>query len=591
MGLNLFIYTSGINDTIKIMFGKIFSKKNILVLIILVASFLRLFQINKVPVSLFGDELDLGYQAYSILKTGKDYDGIFLPLHFRSLAEWRTPLYLYSAVPTVAIFGISPLGVRLPAAIFGILSILSLYLLIKEITDNENLALVSAALLTFSPWHIQYSRAGFEVTELLFLLILALYYFLKSIKNKGKGLWLSSLLFALTPWVYSTAKFFVPLLLVFLLIAWWKEIMSFSKKTLFKAAIVLLIVGGPIAYSTLFGGGTQRFGYISIFTDPVTEAEVGVARQNDARVRGEKGEGLTPTIIDRAIHNKFTFWGEGIISNYIQSFSTNFLFVKGDINLRHSIGLGEFYRIEFPILLLGIILFFTSKIDKKYKSLIIFWIFAGVLPAAITREGGQHATRLIIILPPLIFLVAYGIYESVKRLKGIKRLLFIIIYLLLFLFSFFLYQHDYWFHYPWKSERWWHAGYEEGIKTIKELEKDYDRVVVSTANEPPWIFFAGWYEYPPDKWQKEFPIDNVVKLEGFGDVSHIDKFYFGSPSGSVYEWGKVIDNKTLYLASEKEVRVNLIMEPERTPGDLSLIKAIAYPSGEPAFYLFTGKSE
>src|SRR4030043_2230661 len=104
-----------------------------LIAIILVAFFLRFWKIDKVPVSLFGDELDVGYQAYSILKTGRDYYGNLMPMHFHSLAEWRTPIYLYSAVPTVAIFGISPLGVRLPAAIFGILGIYVLYLLVREI--------------------------------------------------------------------------------------------------------------------------------------------------------------------------------------------------------------------------------------------------------------------------------------------------------------------------------------------------------------------------------------------------------------------------------------------------------------------------
>src|SRR3989344_5610124 len=87
-------------------------KSKILLAIILVAAaFLRLWKLAEVPVSLFGDELDVGYHAYSILKTGRDYSGNFMPLHFHSLAEWRTPFYLYSSVPTVAIFGISALGV------------------------------------------------------------------------------------------------------------------------------------------------------------------------------------------------------------------------------------------------------------------------------------------------------------------------------------------------------------------------------------------------------------------------------------------------------------------------------------------------
>jgi len=137
--------------------------KLLLILILLLASFLRLWRLGDVPVSLFGDELDVGYHAYSILKTGRDYHGNLLPFHFQSLAEYRTPLFLYSAVPTVGLFGISALGVRLPAAIFGILGVYALYMLVNEITKSKKLALASSFVLTMSPWHIQYSRAAFEV--------------------------------------------------------------------------------------------------------------------------------------------------------------------------------------------------------------------------------------------------------------------------------------------------------------------------------------------------------------------------------------------------------------------------------------------
>ena len=159
----------------------------------------------------------------------------------------------------------------------------------------------------------------------------------------------------------------------------------------------------------------------------------------------------------------------------------------------------------------------------------------------------------------------------------------------IFFISFIFYQHNYWVHYTWDSERWWHAGFKEAIQGVKEIDKDYEKIVISTRSEPPWIFFAAWYQYSPALWQKNFPIGNDVTLSGFGKISHIDKFYFGSPEGGLYDWGKVIDSKTLYMASAKEVNINLIMEPERTPSDLKLIKSIAYPSGEPAFYLFTKK--
>ena len=560
-------------------------KNKLLVFVLILTVFLRLWRISDVPPSLFADELDVGYQAYSILKTGRDYYGNFMPIHFHSLAEWRTPLYLYSAVPTVMLFGISPLGVRLPAAIFGILSVFIFYLLVKQITNHQSLATIASAVLTFSPWHIQYSRAGFEVTLLLFLLLLGLWLFFKSLQN-GKWLWLSAVCLALTPWVYSTAKLFTPLLLVFLFLLWRKKILKLSKKYLIFTALSLILVGMPVVYSTLFGGGAQRFGYVSIFTDPTSGSEVGTAREIDARMRGEEGVGLSPKLLDRLIHNKYTFWGKNILNNYFRSFSTDFLFVKGDINPRHSIGTGEFYKIESIALILGLIFFLTGRRDIRIKFLIVFWILAGAVPAAITRDGGNHATRLILILPPLILLIAYG----VKELLAISKL-GIFIYLLIWLLGIGSYLHNYYVHYPWESERWWHYGYEESIKTIKLIEKDYDKVVITTASEPPWIFFAGWYEYPPDKWQREFPIGNDKELAGFGKISNIDKYYFGSIGSDkgIEGLGHIIDSKTLYLAAANEIKKNLILEPNAIPENIKMIKAIAYPSGEPAFYLFTGK--
>jgi len=560
------------------------NKKYILIAILVVAAFLRLYKLESVPVSMFGDELDVGYHAYSILKTGKDYSGNAWPLHFQSLAEWRTPLYLYSAVPTVALFGISPLSVRLPAAIFGLLGVYALYLFVNEATKNEKLALISTAILAFSPWHIQYSRAAFEVTQMLFFLLMGLYLFYKSLDN-GKFLWLSVASFLLMPWDYSTAKIYTPFFLLLLFVLYFKKIIKYDKKYLIRTVIAGLLLGGPLVFNIFFGGGAQRFGYVSVFSDPTTETTIGVARENDAHVRGETGSGLSPTIIDRIFHNKFELWGAKILNNYFQPFSADFLFNNGDPNLRHSIqGMGEFYKVEALILLIGFAYLLLGKEDKKFRWLLIGMLLLGPIPAALTRDGGNHATRLILLLPVFVVLMAFGF----NRLS--KNNIYLWGYLGLFAINFVIYQHLFWAHNPWYSERWWHYGWREAVQSIKVIDQQYQKVVITSADEPPWIFFAAQYEYPPDIWHTEYPIGNDIVLDGFGKISHTGKFYFGTPEGGLYDWGKVLDDKTLYLASAKEVNVNLIAEPERTPNDIKVLKSIAYPSGEPAFYLITGIS-
>ena len=562
---------------------KEFKISNLLIILILViASILRLWNISKVPVSLFSDELDIGYQAYSIIKTGKDYMGNPWPLAFQSYADARTPLYIYSAIPSVYFFGITPLGVRFPAILFGVLGILALYLLISEISDRR-IAIIAAILLSLSPWHIQYSRAAFEVTELLFFLLIGLYFFFRADRRKNL-FWLSSLSFALTPWIYNTAKFFTPMLLIFLFLVWRKKILEIRKKD-FWVGIMILILSGTLAFSTTFlGDGIKRFGYISIFSDPTATTEVRDKRLYDAQFRQTYGGNVLSKVASRIVHNRGVFLIQKISDNYLSSFSTDLLFTRGDLNLRHSIeGVGQLYKTEAIVLLLGIISFFSFFKNKKIKLLIGFWMIFGVIPAAITQGGGGHATRLIIILPPLVFLAAYGLVEGTKIFNSGIRLSLISLFSISLLFEFFLYQHTYWIHNPWYSERSWHAGYKEVVQYIKSQEVGYDKIIITNSLDDPKIFFASYYPIDPEVWQGGLEKEYV---SGFGELSHLEKFYFGQVDGTIGLAGLagLIGEKVLYVAAQREIKDNLIMDPQKTPPGLTLVKAIPYPSGEPAFY-------
>jgi len=566
--------------------GTISKKTKLILLIVLVVSaLLRLWGVDRVPVSLFSDELDVGYQAYSILKTGKDYFGNSWPIHLQSYADYRVPLYIYSSLPTVATFGITPWGVRLPAAFFGILGVWGIFLLIREISGKTSLGLISALLLALSPWHIQYSRAAFEVTMLLAFLLFGLYFFFKSL-NKPQFLWLSVALLVLTPWIYNTATLFIPLLILFIFLVWKKQILKTPRPQLIKAAVVGLVVGLPIVYSIVFGGAVKRAGYLSVFTDPTTKSEIDYSILYDAQVRKVYGGGMASRILARLVHNRFTFWGSRVANNYVSSLGAEFLFLKGDPNLRHSIeGMGQFYKIEIIPLLLGVMFFFTRFKDKKVKLLVLFWILAGILPSAITRDGGNHATRLILILPPLVFLISYGLVEGISGLRGKISVLIPIAYALLLLVSLGFYEHNYWIHNIWYSERSWQAGYKEAIETIREKQQEYEKIVITNANDDPRIFFASYYPADPGEWQKGL---RKEKVSGFGELEHFGNFYFGQVDGKVGVAGLAdyLDDDTLYVASSREVSGNLAMEPQKIPKGLRLIKPIFYPSGEPAFYAF-----
>ena len=114
--------------------------KIILTVILLFAFLSRIVLIQSSPPALYIDEIDVGYQAYSILKTGKDYFGNNLPIAIHSFADYRAPLLIYLDIPFVAILGLNSLAVRLPSMIFGTLSIFAFYLLFHGRCALERLA-------------------------------------------------------------------------------------------------------------------------------------------------------------------------------------------------------------------------------------------------------------------------------------------------------------------------------------------------------------------------------------------------------------------------------------------------------------------
>ena len=135
----------------------------ILFLIILFGAFLRLFDLGKNPPGLYWDEVSLGWNAYSILKTGMDEHGRFFPLDtFYAFGDYKPPAYVYASVPTIALFGLNEFAVRLPSALAGIGLILVTYFLTEELFNRKAISLLSAFLISISPWSITLSRVAFE---------------------------------------------------------------------------------------------------------------------------------------------------------------------------------------------------------------------------------------------------------------------------------------------------------------------------------------------------------------------------------------------------------------------------------------------
>lgn len=507
-----------------------FDRKLILIIGLLVISFfIRIYKIDN--LSLFGDEIDVGYQAYSLLNTGKDYKGNFLPTYIQSLSESRAPLLIYTSIPGIKLFGLTEFGVRITPVIFGVLSIYLLYKLIFFLSSSFSLAFFSSLVMSLSPWHFHYSRTSFEVTLLLSLILFGVYLFQKFIQSsKAHYLYLAIISFGLTFYTYNTANIFVPLLVVFLILTNFKKVFSIKpKKIIISFGLTILLIT-PIFLQIISGRAANRFGLISIFNDPKTISQIVDRRTSFSATNPNK---------ERFFYNKITMWTTTFFQNYLEAFSPLILFNKGDItNIRHNIPqFGLLFLSFVPLIFIGLI----QSPKNKFRQLMFYWLIISPIASSLTTQGGHHPTRLFIMIPPLVYFVAQGILALSSSKVFSKLLLIIISFTLIYEISF--YYHEYFYRYPKDSFEYWNYGYKE---LIQSTPNNYQNLYVSNSKYNsllPFVFYQKILINPlQDVSQKNVIfnyngfslINNIYFIDNWGDHDVLNQINKNSQSNDTY---------------------------------------------------------
>ena len=482
----------------------------LLTLILVLAAFLRLYQLNSFPPALFSDEVDAGYQAMVFNHYGTDYFGNMFPVHFHSFSDWRTSADIYAIALCQKLFVSPELSVRLPSAIFSLLSILAIYCL----TDS----LVTAFLLAISPWSIHYGRTGFEVSGMIFCLLLGSLLWKKYLGQKRfYQLLLCLLAFGLSTYFYSTAKLFIVFLFFTVLYIWRHEIIKFKKSHLISSTVITVFFMLPMLIDTVSGHAGFRFSYISIFTAPHREQITDTLRYEDIVNLQSPKVGVATPMLSYLLHNKYELVLEAFFKNYLSSFSTTFLFLTGDLNPRHGFGsFGLLYLLDGIFIIYGIFLYF--KKPDKFSSLFFWWLIFAPISFALTRDSDfPHATRLILMLPPFIYFAA----------RGVGRKYYVLPIYFLMLLNFW---HFYTIHYPQQYAQVWHAVLKESVLATNKYPDQ--QIVFSDSFEPFMPFFLFYHPYLPQK----LPItSNIthVSIDYFDGSSLQNQYFFGHVNWSI----------------------------------------------------------
>lgn len=522
-----------------------FIKKNwVIISIILAASLIRIVNLGNIPIGFNDDEAAFGYNAYSILTTGRDEWGRLLPFPvFESFGDWKLVGYLYLTVLSQAVFGVSEFATRLPSAIFGILSVFSTYLLTKELFSKKNVAQVAALFLAISPWHIISSRNAFESDILIFIITISTYFFLRGIKNP-RYLKFAFIGFASSFYIYRSSWLFVPLFVATLLILNKEKIKKY-KSIIFKNITISMVILLPLLPTVLTFQGQSRF-FQESFIYGVQKTGI---INNVNQKRGICYEKL-PTQICTITDNKYITFLTTYLSNYISNLSPQTYYINGVPGGYQSFSTRSmFFLFELPLLIIGLVFLKAKKLDAS--KILISWILLVPIGASITGVGNPG--RLNILMPVPQIIAAFGFVSIYKIIKFKK--FFAYTMSLIILFSFVKLTQEMFLYYPKVSGKYQRYGYKQLFTYLENQRKFYKTIAVSRKSDDAkqYIHYLFYNKIDPSLFNNPA---YTVKYRGKDSWQVVEKI------GNVEFYSSVprledLPQNSLLAASEKEVQTKI----------------------------------
>lgn len=452
-----------------------------LVLITGLGAFLRVHRLGDLPPGLFCDEAALGYNAYSLLKTGRDETGAFLPLYVWSFGvSYKNPVFIYSAIAPVAAFGLNELAVRLTSAAYGVATVAAMFFLGRALIGPA-VGLLAALFLAICPWHLHFSRIAFELITFPFFCVMGTTFLVRFAQGR-RTLWAAALLFGLALYTYAIAKLFVPLFLLAFALLYRPQLMQRKRESL-QALLALLLVALPLIAFDL----THREQTTAYF-------------RNNAMLAGSDG-------VFEALQR--------FAENYDAFLLPRFLFEEGDPLYRHAVqGHGELYWAYAPLLLLGLLAIVALR--KRREVLLVLWwlLLYPVGPALMTEI--PSASRGIIGAPVLCLIAAMGggalLALPARRMQRplLARTAQAAL-LALGAWALIPAVREYWGlytrEYPLYAAKYYTGfqyGHRDAVRRFLEVRERYDRLILSpTLNNQPYIFLLFYSAYSPAIFQRD----------------------------------------------------------------------------------------
>lgn len=488
---------------------------SVLLLILALAAFLRIYNLTVTPPGFHRDEALFGYEAYSIAQTGRDQHGRFLPLSFEGFGVIDYPLVIYLRVPFIAIMGLDVFSVRFSLVFYSLITIFLIYKLAQKLFNDQATAFIAALVAAFSSWHFFMSRSGYAIAVIgLMFLLLGVYLMLygrRRRQNVAGGIALG-----LTCFSYASYYFFTPVFLMAILAIFLPEI---KKDKDIRFGFIAAVLTTALAFGLFWNVNIKRAPQSAFYLDH-RNIEYGWA---DKPVGEILAQGRKYDFVERWLHDPRTGYFYKGVQNYFDGFSTSFWLKTGRGFESNVDGFGNLLLYEPVLIAIGAFYLLWKK--SKAGLFLVAWIVLGPISSTFTRD--VVSTRILHMVVPFVLLQAVALKFLVKdvifklRPKIIAVVLVLAFFAPLFYFNL-LYFDAYFRHMNAYAGRWWQKGFLDVVDMTNRYPEK--QVYFKGKWGFAYIMFAFRNKYDPATFQKE--AKREISSINFNTVTDFGRYHF-----------------------------------------------------------------
>jgi len=367
----------------------------VFILILIVGIVVRTHRFGVIPDGVNIDEAAMGYDAYSLLTYGIDMNGYKNPVVLIGFGSGHQSLYAYLSMPFIAIMGLNQTSIKMTNLVFGILSLVIFYLLVRR-TDDKKMAMFALFLLAINPWHVMISRWGLDCNLFPAIFLIATYLF-TFYEEKPMLYVLSMAIYGLAFYAYETSYFLVPVFMVLLTIY-----LLIQKKIPLKILVIGLLAFCLVSLPIMIYLIINTFDLDPIITSWISIPKtLGPARMSTVSTIFSGGDFIHESLNNVVSLIRFLIFQEDsslMIHNFVPGYGTTYLF-------------------SLPFQFIGIWVLIKEIAKKGTLSknfIILIWLSASLLLGLALKI---NINRMNIIFIPLIYLIAKGIYYIHEQLN------------------------------------------------------------------------------------------------------------------------------------------------------------------------------